>query len=460
MLFDLRALGPWSSQVLAYRIHNPDMATLSPQSGTLERPADRKGAFAYGALLVFAFLYFARPEDFILGLGVIPVAKITGGLALIGLIVGAGSSKIKKFPIELKLLAALFAWQCIGMPFAWYKSGALNTVLSKCSKTLIVAVLVSLVVTSVVRLRKLMFVQAAAVAVMTLASVLLYKGGRMGGVLGGVFDNPNDLAINIGINWPLCLMFMLRVRNIFKKLLWAVALVVLLRGLMLTFSRTGFLSIAVAMIFCVIEFGIRGKRRYLIALAVVGVLAAVLSAPSGYGSRLGTIFATAGETGDSQADREQLLKESLVISLHHPLFGLGAGNFQGYTQSWHVTHNTYTELTSECGIPALILFLFVIRFAFRNLSRVRKTQLYAESDEVRLFTGALWASLAGYLVGAFFASTAYELFPYFTVAYTTALYNISIATPVPAPVKKTTARLGTEAAIDRRQTVLNLNRQQ
>ena len=62
------------------------MATLSPQSGTLERPADPKGAFAYGALLVFAFLYFARPEDFILGLGVIPVAKITGGLALIGLI--------------------------------------------------------------------------------------------------------------------------------------------------------------------------------------------------------------------------------------------------------------------------------------------------------------------------------------------------------------------------------------
>ena len=436
------------------------MATLSSQSGTSERPAERKGAFAYGALLVFSLLYFARPEDIIPGLGILPVAKISGGLALIGLIAGAGSSQIKKFPIELKLLAALLAWQCIGMPFAWYKSGALNTVVSQCSKTLIVAALVSLVVTSVARLRKLMFVQAASVAVMTLVSVLLYKSGRMGGVLGGVFDNPNDLAINIGMNWPLCLMFMLRIRNIFKKLLWAVALVFLLRGLMLTFSRTGFLSIAVAMIFCVVEFGIRGKRRYLIAVAAVGVLVAVLFAPSGYGSRVGTIFGAAGSTGDSQADREQLLKQSLVITAHHPLFGIGAGNFQGYTESWHVTHNTYTELTSECGIPAVILFLFVIRFAFRNLSRVRKTQLYAESDEVRLLTGALWASLASYLVGAFFASTAYQLFPYFTVAYTTALYNISIATQVPPPVKKSIAHLGTQAAIDRRQTVLNLSRQQ
>jgi hypothetical protein len=44
---------------------------------------------------------------------------------------------------------------------------------------------------------------------------------------------------------------------------------------------------------------------------------------------------------------------------------------------------------------------------------------------VRLFTGGLWASLAGYVVGAFFASTAYQLFPYFLVAYTTALFNIA-----------------------------------
>jgi len=37
----------------------------------------------------------------------------------------------------------------------------------------------------------------------------------------------------------------------------------------------------------------------------------------------------------------------------------------------------------------------------------------------------LWVSAAAYVVSAFFASTEYSMYPYFLVAYTTALYQIS-----------------------------------
>jgi O-antigen ligase len=285
-----------------------------------------------------------------------------------------------------------------------------------------------------------MYVQAAAVAIMTFVSVLIYRGGRMGGVLGGVFDNPNDLAINIAMNWPLCLMFLLRTRSPFKKLIWGVGMLFLIRGMMLTFSRSGFLALGVATIFCIYEFGVREKRRYLIAIGVAGVLLAAMFAPSGYGERMGSIFGKPLEVGDSQEARRELLTDSLQITATHPIFGLGPGNFASYTQTWRVTHNTYTELTSECGIPALIIFLFILRAAFRNLKRVRESRIFAEDPEVRLLTGGLWASLAGYLVGAFFASTAYQLFPYFLVAYTTALMNIASASgrklpPVKSPLQ-------------------------
>jgi O-antigen ligase len=402
---------------------------------------EKRGVFAYRTLLVFSVLYFARPEDVIPGLGIIPVAKIAGGLALLALIVGFGSHfSLKKFPIELRLVTALFIWECLTIPFAWYKGGAFGYVTGKCSKTLIVAILVALVVTSMQRLRRLMYVQAAAVAGMTFVSVLIYRGGRMGGVLGGVFDNPNDLAINIAMNWPLCLMFLLRTRSPFKKLIWGVGMLFLIRGMMLTFSRSGFLALGVATIFCVYEFGVREKRRYLIAIAVAGVLLAAMFAPSGYGERMGSIFGKPLEVGDSQEARRELLTDSLQITATHPIFGLGPGNFASYTQTWRVTHNTYTELTSECGIPALIIFLFILRAAFRNLKRVRESRIFAEDPEVRLLTGGLWASLAGYLVGAFFASTAYQLFPYFLVAYTTALMNIASASgrklpPVKSPLQ-------------------------
>jgi len=75
------------------------------------------------------------------------------------------------------------------------------------------------------------------------------------------------------------------------------------------------------------------------------------------------------------------------------------------------------------------LFVVILALAFRNLRRVRKTQAYAQSREVQLFTGALWASLAAYLVGAMFSSTEYNLFPYFMVAYTSALYGLTSVAP-------------------------------
>lgn len=403
------------------------MATQSLQADILARPSsERRGVFAYRMLLLFSILYFARPEDILPGLRFIPVAKITGGLALLALIFGAGSRfSVKKFPTELRVVICLFLWECLSVPFAWWKGGALNTVLSMSSKTVIVAMLISLVVNRVDRLRQLIYVQAAAVAAMTFAAVVVYRGGRLGGVLGGVFDNPNDLAINISMSWPLCLMFLLRTRNPIYKLLWGAGLVVLIRGLMLTYSRTGFLALGMAIFFCLVEFGFRGKRYYLIGVAFFAMLVAVFAAPTGYGQRVGSIFGKPLDVGDSQEARRELLNKSLQVTAAHPLLGIGPGNFQAYTETWHVTHNTYTELSSECGVPALILFLVLLGLTFRNLKRVRQTQNYAQNPEIRLLAAGLGASLSAYAVGAFFASTAYQLFPYFLMSYTTVLLTVA-----------------------------------
>jgi hypothetical protein len=45
--------------------------------------------------------------------------------------------------------------------------------------------------------------------------------------------------------------------------------------------------------------------------------------------------------------------------------------------------------------------------------------------ETDLFSGALYASLIGFVVGAFFAPEAYQYFPYFAVAYTSVLLAIA-----------------------------------
>ena len=407
------------------------MASLAT---TMERRTGKPNSsrLAYTALLIFSVLYYARPEDIIPGLNLIPVSKISGGIALLALIAGLAGNKIKtKFPLELKLLLVLFAHLVLTIPFAFWRGGAFATVFEKFSKEVIVALLVTLIVQNIDELRKLILVQATAVAVMTIVSVIIHPGGvRLEGVLGGIFDNPNDLAINIAINWPLCLTFFFFTRGAGKKLFWLICLLGMLYAVVATYSRSGLMAMIVSVLVCLWEFGVRGKRFPMIILAgVIGIVGVgiAISTPN-YVTRVRSLFLGniegSGDHGSLEARRE-LLKESIRLSFQHPLFGVGPGNFPAATEFWRVSHNTYTELSAEGGFPALILFVVILGLAFRNVRRLRKTEQYSRSREIQLFTSAMWASLAAYVVGAAFASTEYELFPYFMVAYTSVLYRLA-----------------------------------
>src|SRR5437660_10625423 len=125
----------------------------------------RRGTLTYGALLTFSFLYYARPEDFIPGLVNVPVGKISGGLALMGLVLSWGRLK-GKMPLAIKLVLVLLVHMCITVPFAFWRGGAYDVVVNQFSKAAIVALLISMIVVSIGELRKLLWVQAVSVSVM------------------------------------------------------------------------------------------------------------------------------------------------------------------------------------------------------------------------------------------------------------------------------------------------------
>jgi O-antigen ligase len=405
------------------------LVTAAPALKT-EPKKRQKASAAYLALSTLSALYFGRPEDVIPGIGVIPMAKIAGGIALLGLILTLMSGKSKqKFAPETKYLLAMFVWYCITIPFAYWRGGAFSTVMTRLSKSVIVAVLVALVVRELWQLKRLIWVQAAAVAGMTVVSVALHHthGGRLVGALGGVFENPNDLAINIALNWPICVAFFFMARGM-RKVLWAVAVLVMLIGVELTYSRSGFLAISLAAVLVLWEFGIRGRRINL--LFVAGLLGVILliAMPGHYTARLASIV-TGNEAGSmdrgSIEARRGLLLESIKTAIHNPIFGVGAGNFEVLGGSWHVAHNSYTEIAAEAGFPAFVLFMLMLYRTVRNLRVTRKSSAYESDPDIRGLAGGLWVSVAAYLVSAFFASTEYSMYPYFLVAYTTALYQIT-----------------------------------
>src|SRR5262249_55799516 len=106
-------------------------------------------------------------------------------------------------------------------------------------------------------------------------------------------------------------------------------------------------------------------------------------------------------------------------------FGIGPGNFPAVTGTWRVAHNTYTEFGAEAGVAGLVLFLIFLGSSMRRVRRVAKFRSYKNDPDIRLWTSALWAAVTGYAAGAMFASTEYNLFPYFIVGYICALYQIA-----------------------------------
>jgi O-antigen ligase len=385
---------------------------------------------AYVSLLLFMVVYCARPGDWIPGLSNVPLAKMAGVLSLVAFVLSLGQIR-QRLPREVIFIILLTGQLFVTVPMASvWRGGALRTTLDFAKVVLVVLVMV-VAVNTATRLRRLLFIQAASVA--TISAVAVWKGrvlgGRLEGVLNGNYSNSNDLAVSVVISLPLCLALLFLSKNVIWRAAWALAIVTMAYATLLTGSRAGFISLAVVVSVCLWEFAIRGHRTYLLAVAAVLALVLLVSSGSTVGRRLKETLSSddpASSTAySSSQQRQQIFWRSIELTARHPLFGVGPGNFEILSGSWHVTHNSYTQMSSEGGMPALIFYVTILWYGFKNLKRIRK--LPSVNKEVTLLAGALHASLAGFIVGSFFASYAYQFFPYFLVAYTTVLLRIAKA---------------------------------
>jgi O-antigen ligase len=395
------------------------------------------GAFFW--LSAFYLVYCTRPEDWIPGISYLPLAKITVVFALLGLLASWGRSKRKfrDLPRESHFLLALIALLFLSALLSpVWKGGALKYTLDF-SKVWVVFVLTFLLVTDFSRLRRILFIQSASVAVISVVSIILGRNqARLEAVLAGN-SNPNDLALAIVLTLPFVLAFVLTSKNIAVKCCWSGISLVMLFALFRTASRAGFISLVISGAVCLWYFGVKGRRLYLIA--VTGVAALVLLAVAG-GTLRDRFVAIGGEVKSKQQEsaygsyeeRKQLMQRALEGIAHYPILGLGVHNFEPYSGHWKAVHMTYLQIAVEGGIPGFILYMLFFGRAFSNLRKIRRAR--DPDPQITLFSGALQSSMVAFAVGALFAPVAYEFFPYFSVAYTSVLLAIVQQQESPAHV--------------------------
>jgi O-antigen ligase len=388
------------------------------------------GAFFW--LTAFYVVYCARPGDFIRVLGYIPLAKIAALLALLSLVLAAGKTprRFKDLPKEgrylLVIIVLLFAGAFLSP--VW-RGGAFFTTLDF-AKCYVAWVLTFLLITTLTRLKRIIFLQSASVALVSLVAIVKgHSVPRLDGVIGGFYSNPNDMAFAIVLSLPFCLAFFLTAKGGLRKALWCFGMLTMAVALVLTASRAGFIDLVIAGTVCLWHFGVKGKRLYLIVATVF--LGSILLLVAGKTLMRRFAAISAEEVSNGQEDtahasfeeRKEIMFRALDAICHYPILGVGAGDFVVYSGMWKEVHASYLQIAADGGIPVLLLYLMFFSRGFANLKSLRQRKNL--DSETKLFAGALTSSLIGFVVGACFAPEAYQFFPYFTVCYTSVFLAIT-----------------------------------
>jgi O-antigen ligase len=203
-----------------------------------------------------------------------------------------------------------------------------------------------------------------------------------------------------------------------------------------TGSRGGFIAMFAGYVFFVIAA--KGMQK-IAALVIVPVLMIGLFAamPGEVFDRLSSITDSSAESQEaatSATGRKRLLMRGIELTFERPFFGHGAGLFaisEGasrngeVTGQWMAPHNSYTQVSSENGIPALIFLLVALGSGFMICRKVRREALVRGHTEL---AGAAFAVMGSYVIfcsAAFFLSMAYRF--YFPVlgGLSTALYLVA-----------------------------------
>ena len=390
--------------------------------------ARERTSMAFVFLCAFYIVYCLRPEDWLPALAIIPMAKITAIAAILAFIFGSVKRKrrLKDLPAESFALLGMIGILVLSALFSpIWKGGAMSHTLDF-AKVYIVFLLTFLLLTDLTKLRRIIFIQAAAVPAVCVLSLVRGRGlPRLEGVLGGIYSNPNDLAFAIVLSLPFCLMFLLGARGAFKKLLWTGAMLVMVAALFRTASRGGFVTLIVAGSVCLWHFGVKRRRISLLAGSALALVFFFALSGGSLRNRLSSFWNSDEDNEQAEVARGSyearwfLVGKAVQAMEHYPILGVGAGNFEVYSTMWHEVHTAYLEIGAEGGVFALLLYLFFFGRGFWNLRQLAKREDLP--PEAMLLRGALQSSLVGFVIGALFSPEAYQFFPYFAVAYTSAL---------------------------------------
>jgi putative inorganic carbon (hco3(-)) transporter len=404
-------------------------------------------AIGFAILLAFLFILFSRTFDVVLTSLQIPF--VVSCLVLAATIFGGGIFRIVKHKIGRYLLA-FTVWMALAVPFSFWRGGSISTLQSWLKALLVYICIVGLIATFDQTLRA---IKVLGFSVLTLAFVALLMGNSDSGRLfltDGKFQNPNDLAQMLLMGLP---FIWLIVKDSSQNLLFKIPPFLLSGVIFYVMLKTGSRGAIFGFLALLVYVFFRASMTDRIGLVLLTLFLAVftlVAIPASLRNRYTTLFSSDADdrltpgadlseiaVASSEA-RSRVLKLSLMMTLQHPIFGVGPGMFadaveddfkqQGKHTTFLLTHNSYTQVSSEMGFPGLFLYLAVLFSCFGATGSVIKASRGRHGhrwQNINNTAACLRMLLVAYSVTALFSSVAYQtLFPVVAALCTTLYLSV------------------------------------
>ncbi|MCA1633287.1 MAG: O-antigen ligase family protein [Acidobacteria bacterium] len=408
----------------------------------------RGHGLTYASLVLFTVVLYLRPAELYPSPLTASIAFFIGTFTLavffLSQLTLEGTLTARPREVNLLLLFCLFA--LLSIPFALDPGMAWDTFSGVFIRCVVIFVVMVNAVRTQRRLRGMLLVALLTGIILSAKGVndyrlgnLTIEGYRVGGVGEGIFGNPNDLALFLVTVAPVAVAMLLGSRSVFGKLFYAAASLLMLAAVVVTFSRGAFLGLAAALGLMAWKVG-RRNRVGVVLLGFACVVVLLALAPGEYLRRLLSIFMPGLDPVGSSDMRRQILMRSVWTAIVNPINGIGMGNFPLVSLRNLVSHNAYTQVAAEMGLPALAVYLMFLLTPFKGLSVIeRETHGERKSSRFYYLAVGLQASLVGYVISSFFASVAYVWYVYYVVGYAVCLRRIYESEGAPVAVTKAPA---------------------
>lgn len=380
--------------------------------GNQERPGDR---VAFVMLVAFVVVMYAIPGEWIAPLKEARLALLAASIAATFMLLRR-LFKLEPLYVDGLRGMALLAFALLAQAsVSWsiYPEASRVSSAELLKSAAIYFTMVNVVTTP----RRLIVVCAAVVlaaAVPSIGAIDLWRKGSPDLIEGyrtrwwGVFADPNYLAMNVAVIFPIAMAFVTRSEStVLLRIACAVSAGLVVTTIVLTHSRGSLLGFIAG----VAVWAFREKRRVqAILVGFVLLISLLVFAPPTFWRRSETI---AGFQSDASAmSRVHAWEAAANMNKAHPLLGIGTGAF---LYGWpiyrpaeetmaHVAHNMFLDVVSELGFVGLMLFLIFLGGAVGGAFQASR---YAEqawlargiaAAGVTYLTGSLF--LSGYTISA------------------------------------------------------------